>query len=75
MDYVIRESFYKGTILQRNYRKMTMLWSFSYNSSVKFHGKKYLGATCYIQFHVIVRFVIKGLQNTGFPHALEIMSW
>ena len=24
----------KGTILQRNYRKMTILWSFSYNSFV-----------------------------------------
>ena len=22
--------YYKGTILQRNYRKMTILWSFSY---------------------------------------------
>ena len=33
--------FIKGTILQRNYRKITILWSFSYNSLVKFHdGKK-----------------------------------
>ena len=30
---------YKGTILQRNYRKMTIVWSFSYNSYVKFYGK------------------------------------
>ena len=30
---------YKGTILQRNYRKMTMKWSFSYNSFVKFCGQ------------------------------------
>ena len=30
----------KGTILQRNYRKATILWSFSYNSFVKFHGEK-----------------------------------
>ena len=34
MDCVIRESCYKGTISQRNY-----LWSFYYNSFVKFHGK------------------------------------
>ena len=35
MDQVIRESF-----LQRNYRKMTISWSFFYNFFVKFHGKK-----------------------------------
>ena len=40
MDHVISELCYKGTILQRNYRKMTIPWSFSYNSFVKFHGKK-----------------------------------
>ena len=34
---VISESCYKGTIL---HRKMTVLWSFSYNSFVKFHGYK-----------------------------------
>ena len=28
MGCVIRESCYKGTILQRNYRKMTISWSF-----------------------------------------------
>ena len=33
------EPCYKGTILQRNYRKITILWSFSYNSFVKFQGK------------------------------------
>ena len=37
---VINEVRYKGTILQRNYRKMTILWSFSYNSVVKFHVRK-----------------------------------
>ena len=31
---------YIGTIFQMNYRKMTILWSFSFNSFVKFHGKK-----------------------------------
>ena len=40
MDRVINEMYYKDTILQRNYRKMTILWSFSYNSFVKFHCKK-----------------------------------
>ena len=40
MDRVICEPCYKGTILQGHYRKMTMKWSFSYNSFVKFHGKK-----------------------------------
>ena len=39
MDCVISES-YNWTILQRNYRKMTNLWSFSYNSFVKLYGKK-----------------------------------
>ena len=38
MDGVISESCYKGTILERNYRKMTIS-SFSYNSFVKFHSK------------------------------------
>ena len=40
INYVIGELCYKETILQRNYRKMTIVWSFSYNSFVKFHGKK-----------------------------------
>ena len=31
MDHVVCESCYKETILQRNYMKMTILWSFSYN--------------------------------------------
>ena len=39
MDCVIRELCYKGTILQRNYEKLTISWSFLYNSFVKFHGK------------------------------------
>ena len=41
MDHVISELCYKGTILQRYYRNMTILWSFSYNSFVRFHGKKF----------------------------------
>ena len=36
-DLVISELCYKGIILQRNSRKMTILWSFSFNSFVKFH--------------------------------------
>ena len=44
MDRVISESFYKGTNLQRNCRKMTILWSFSYNTFLKFHGNKKFGS-------------------------------
>ena len=58
MDHVIGELCYKGTTLQRNcrvseacykgafleryYRKMTISWSFSYSSFVKFHDRKKL---------------------------------
>ena len=44
IDHAIGESCYKGTILQRNYRNLTIKvkrLSFSYNSFVKFHGKKF----------------------------------
>ena len=41
MGTAISESCYKGTISQRSYRKMTMKWSFFYNSFVKLHGKKF----------------------------------
>ena len=40
MDPVISELCHRGTILQRNYRKITILWSFSYTFFVKFCGKK-----------------------------------
>ena len=40
-DCILRESSYEGTILQRNYKKMTMEWSFSYNSLVKFNYEKF----------------------------------
>ena len=40
MDSVISESCYKRAILQRTDRKMTITWSFSYNSFVKFYGRK-----------------------------------
>ena len=44
MDHVISELCYKGTILQRNYRKeKTISWSVSYNSFVKIYVKN-LGA-------------------------------
>ena len=44
MDCATSESCYKGSILQRWYRKMTILWSLSewslsYTSIVKLHGK------------------------------------
>ena len=35
------EPGYKRTIIERNYRKMTNLWSFSYNSFVKINRRKY----------------------------------
>ena len=35
MNHVIKELGYKGTILQRSYRKMTISRSFYYNSFVK----------------------------------------
>ena len=35
------EPCYKGTILLRYYGNITILWSFSYNSFVKLHGKKF----------------------------------
>ena len=45
INCVIKGQFYKGIIgrwpLQRNYRKMTISWSSSYNSFVKFHAKRY----------------------------------
>ena len=52
MDSVISALCYKGTILQRNYMKMTISWSFSYNYFVKFHGKEFGNhkMTGYIQF-------------------------
>ena len=36
-DHAMSEPCYKGTILQKNYRKMTIIWSFFINSFVKFH--------------------------------------
>ena len=35
LHHVISELCYKGTILQRKYRKMTFLWTFFYNSMIK----------------------------------------
>ena len=43
--YIVSELFYIGPILQRNYRKMTITWSFFYSSFVKFHSKKKIRAT------------------------------
>ena len=54
MDCIIDKSCCEGTILQRNYRKMTISWSFSYNSFVKFHGIKKWEA----QNHVIPKSVL-----------------
>ena len=40
MGCVISDLYHKKTILQRNYRKMTIKWSISYNFFVKFHGAR-----------------------------------
>ena len=59
-------------------RKITILWSFSYYSFVKFHGKK-LGTTtwpCYILIHVIIRSVINGQHFLAHQIRIsEILSW
>ena len=44
MDSVISEPFIKGDFT-RELRKMTILWSFSFNSFVKFQGQRNLEAT------------------------------
>ena len=41
MYHVLGKSCFKGAILQKNYRKITISWSFSYNFFVKFHGKNF----------------------------------
>ena len=53
---------YKMTTLQRNYRKMTMNWSFSYNAFVKLHGKKiWEPQHDFVISKTVTRCVIKGL--------------
>ena len=39
-DHAISKLCFKGIILQRNYRKMPISWSFFYNTFVRFYGKK-----------------------------------
>ena len=54
---------FKETILQKNYRKMTILWSFAYNSFFKNSLVKNLAATarpCNIKICVITSCIIKG---------------
>ena len=53
MDCVISELCCKATILQRNYRKITILWSFSYNSFVKLHSVKTALEYAYPMFQII----------------------
>ena len=59
VESVINELCRKVTILQRNDRKMTISWSFSYNSFLKLHGK----STCVCCIQICV---IKGLFCTTF---------
>ena len=60
LNCVVKGQFYKG-IIQRNYKKMTTSWSFSYDPFVKFHGKHLWRAQhdCYDSIHVIMRCDIK----------------
>ena len=53
MDCVISESCYKEKILQRKYRKMTISSSFTYDSFVKLHGKKWQPRDCVISKSLI----------------------
>ena len=63
VDRVINESCNDRTAIQRNYRKMTIKWSVSCYSFVKFRDEKFGSHTWlwYIQLCVIKRFVLKGL--------------
>ena len=63
MDPGISNPCYKETILQRNYWKMTIVWSFSFNFVVKFHCEKLWNHSSpdYIEIRLIMRSVIKGL--------------
>ena len=74
MGFVIRKLCHLGTILQRNYRKMTILWSFSYNFYIKFLDKNLLE-----QQHdsVISKRFINNLSNTidNFNLKLVIFCW
>ena len=68
MDSVISETCFEGPILQRNYRKISILWSFSFISFVKFKVKfgshnrtmSLCYTRCYIQILIKMRYVIKG---------------
>ena len=67
---------YKGIILQREDRKMTILWSFSYTSFEKFQDsmEKILGKLWYIQICLIMRCAIKRLHCTLCEvHALPVI--
>ena len=46
-DNVISELCYKGQFYKRNYREMTIEWSFSYNSICKIQWLKNLGCALY----------------------------
>ena len=63
MDHVINALCYIGTILQRNYRKMTIKMVISYSSFVKLHEKKSgsHNMTMLYLICVITRCVVKGL--------------
>ena len=64
---------YKEIIIQRNYKKMTIIWSFSYNFFVKFQARNIWDPQydCYIQISIITRCVIKGLYCLFYAKSVE----
>ena len=62
MDGVISEPCDKGTTFTKNYRKMTILWSFSYISFVKFHVK-FFGLVCQLVILFKIIFFKKNLSR------------
>ena len=81
MDCAISELCYrhdKGTILQKNYLKMTILWSFSNNYFVKLHGQKKIGPHNMTMLYAIVSMNKKchnhTLQTNPWDHQKEAMN-
>ena len=73
LNHVVKGQFYK-----RNYRKMAISWSFSYNCFVKFYGKILVShnITMFYQICVITRCIIKGqLYKSSGPKVIKLFSY
>ena len=68
IHHVISELCYKGSILQRNYLKMTISWQFSYNSFVIFHGKRILEPKHDVLYPILWSFS----NNSGSPNITKL---